>query len=211
VGLANNRRNHQVFSRAGPKGGIAMTTETVELPLMHWLWLTAFSGIISNIGWELFNYFGHATLHSFASAWHEFKKLPAHIFSLLAPLRVAGVAIAALAIISFAQATGGFAFAAVPMQLVELYRTNVHAVGDAVFAAIINEDTRHIAYDALVVALALVFVLGRTASGWRKYGEFQNSHGGVEGGLSLGSYFGLQLLGGIGAVAIALTLLDTLK
>jgi hypothetical protein len=80
-----------------------------------------------------------------------------------------------------------------------------------VFAAIISEETRYIAYDAIIVALVLIFVIWRTASGWRNYGEFQSTHGGVEGGLSLGSYFGLQLLGAIGAVAIALTLLDTLK
>ena len=188
-----------------------MTTDSIELPLMHWLWLTALSGVVGNIGWELFNYFGHATLHSFASAWHEFKKLPAHIFSLHAPLRVAGVVIAALAVISLAQATGGFAVAAVPMQLVELYRANAHALGDAVFAAVIAEDTRHIAYDAIVVALVLIFVVWRTGSGWRKYGEFQSAHGGIDGGLSFGTYFGLHLLGGLGAIVTALALLERLQ
>ena len=188
-----------------------MIPDSVELPLIHWLWLTALSGIVGNIGWELFNYFGHATLHSFASAWHEFKKLPAHIFSLHAPLRVAGIVVAALAVISFAQATGGFAFAAVPMQLIELYRVNAHALGDTVFAAIINAETRAIAYDAIIVALALIFVVWRTASGWRNYGEFRRSRGGAEGGLSLGTYFGLHLVGGLGAVAIALALLERLQ
>ncbi len=188
-----------------------MTTDAVELPLMHWLWLTALSGIVSNIGWELFNYFGHATMHSFASAWHEFKKLPAHVFSLHAPLRVAGVAIAALAVISLAQATGGFVFAAVPMQLVEFYRSFAHAIGDQVFAAIINEDTRHIAYDMIVVALIMILVLWRTASGWRNYSEFQAAHSGREGGLSLGTYFGLQLLGALVAVAVALWTLERLQ
>ena len=185
-----------------------MTNDAVELPLMHWIWLTALSGIVSNIGWELFNYFGHATMHSFASAWHEFKKLPSHVFSLHAPLRVAGVVIAALAVISLAQASGGFAFAAVPMQLIELYRSFAHGLADQVFAAIINEDTRHIAYDLIVVALIMVFVLWRTASGWRNYSEFQATHGGREGGLSLGTYFGLQLLGALGAIVIALAILD---
>ncbi|MCE9522948.1 MAG: hypothetical protein K8S25_11030 [Alphaproteobacteria bacterium] len=184
-----------------------MTTDAVELPLMHWFWLTALSGIVSNIGWELFNYFGHATLHSFASAWHEIKKLPAHVFSLHAPLRVVGVMLTALAVVSLAQATGGFAFAAVPMQLIEFYRTNVNALGDALFAAVINEQSRHLAYDTIVAAFGLVFVVWRTAAGWRNYGEFQSAHG----GLSLGTYFGLQLLGGLAAVTSALVLLQRLQ
>jgi hypothetical protein len=180
-----------------------MTNDAIELPLVHWIWLTALSGIVSNIAWELFNYFGHATLHSLGSAWHEFKKLPAHIFSLHAPLRVAGVGLAALAVISLAQSTGGFVFAAVLMQLIEFYRGFAHAVGDAVFAAVINPDTRRIAYDVIVVGLILIFVIWRTAAGWRHYAEFQASRG----GLSLGAYFGLQLLGGFGAVAIALAVI----
>lgn len=188
-----------------------MTTDLVELPLMHWFWLTALSGIVSNIGWELFTYFGHATVHSFASAWHEFKKLPSHIFSLHAPFRVAGIMIAALAVISLAQATGGFAFATVPMQLIDLYRANAHALGDIVFAAIIDPATRHNAHDALIVALVFVFIVWRTASGWRKYGEFQTAQGGTAGGVSLGTYFGLHLVGGLGAIVIALALLERLK
>ncbi len=188
-----------------------MTTDTVELPLMHWFWLTALSGIVGNIGWELFTYFGHATVHSFASAWHEFKKLPAHIFSLHAPLRVAGIVIAALAVVSLAQATGGFAFAAVPMQLIEFYRANAHALGDLIFAAVIDDKTRYATYDALIVTLVLVFVVWRTASGWRKYGEFQTARGGAEGGVSLATYFGLHVMGGLGAIVIALALLERLQ
>ena len=187
-----------------------MTNDAVELPIMHWVWLTALSGIISNVGWELFNYFGHATMHSLASAWHEFKNLPSHIFSLHAPFRVAGVVLAALAVISLAQSTGDFAFAAVLMQLIEVYRSFAHAVGDVVFAAVINPDTRHIAYDLLVVALIFIVIIWRTASGWRSYGDFQETHGGREGGLSLGTYFGLHLLGGIGAIAVALAILNRL-
>ena len=183
-------------------------SEPVELPLMHWLWLTALSGIVSNIGWELFNYFGHATLHSLSSAWHEFKKLPSHIFSLHAPLRVAGVAIVALAVLSLAQSTGDFAFAAALMQLIEFYHGVVQVAGDAAFALVIAPETRHAAYDLVVVALLVVFVLWRTASGWRNYGEFQRSH---DGSLSLGAYFGLQLLGGLGAVALALAIIDRLS
>lgn len=187
-----------------------MTTDAVELPLMHWLWLTALSGIVSNIGWELFNYFGHATMHSFASAWHEFKKLPAHVFSLHAPLRVAGVVLAALAVISLAQSTGGFVLTAVLTPLIEFYRAFAHGVADGVFAAIIDPATRAVAYDLIIVALIMVFVLWRTAAGWRHYAEFQNAHGGREGGLSLGTYFGIQLLGGLAAVTIALTILERL-
>ena len=182
-------------------------SEPIELPLMHWLWLTALSGVVSNIGWELFNYFGHATMHSLASAWHEFKKLPSHIFSLHAPLRVAGVAIIALAVLSLAQSTGGFTLAAALMQLIEFYRAAVHTVGDYVFALVIAPETRHIAYDLVVVALIIIFVLWRTASGWRNYGEFQRGH---DGSLSLGAYFGLQLVGAFGAVAIALAVIDRL-
>lgn len=187
-----------------------MANDAVELPIMHWVWLTLLSGIISNIGWELFNYFGHATMHSLASAWHEFKKLPSHVFSLHAPLRVAGVVLAALAVISLAQSTSDFAFAAVLMQLIEVYRAFAHAVGDAVFAAVINPETRHVAYDLIVVALIMIVIVWRTASGWRHYGEFQASHGGREGGLSFGAYFGLHLLGGMGAVAVALAVLNRL-
>lgn len=185
-----------------------MTNDAVELPIMHWVWLTALSGIISNIGWELFNYFGHATMHSLASAWHEFKKLPAHIFSLHAPLRVAGVVLAALAVISLAQSTGGFVLVAALTQLIEFYRGFVHAVGDQVFALVINPSTRGAAYDLVVIALILVFVLWRTASGWRNYAEFQRGHG--NDGLSLGAYFGLQLVGAFGAIAIALAVIDRL-
>jgi hypothetical protein len=185
-----------------------MTNDAVELPIMQWVWLTLLSGIISNIGWELFNYFGHATIHSLASAWHEFKKLPAHVFSLHAPLRVAGVVLAALAVTSLAQSTGDFAFAAVLMQLIELYRGLARAVGDSVFAAVINPDTRHVAYDLIVVALIMIVIVGRTASGWRHYGEFQATHGGREGGISFGAYFGLHLLGGMGAIAVALAVLN---
>ena len=187
-----------------------MTTDAVELPLMHWIWLTALSGIVSNIGWELFNYFGHATMHSFASAWHEFKKLPRHVFSLHAPLRVAGVALAALAVVSLAQATGGFAFGAAPMQLIEFYRSVAHSFADRVFAMVIDPDTRHVAYDLIIVALVMIFVVWRTAAGWRNYAEFQRAHGGSAGGLSLGTYFGLQLLGALAALAIALAVLDRL-
>ena len=188
-----------------------MTTDAVELPLMHWLWLTALSGVISNIGWELFNYFGHATMHSLASAWHEFKKLPSHVFSLHAPLRVAGVVLAALALISLAQSTGGFATAVLPMQLIEFYRAYAHGFADLVFAAIISPDTRHVAYDLIIAALIVVFVLWRTAAGWRNYAEFQDQHGGRTGGLSLGTYFGLQLFGALGAVAVALAIIEKLQ
>jgi hypothetical protein len=187
-----------------------MPTESVELPLVHWLWLTAISGIVSNIGWELFNYFGHATVHSFASAWHEIKKLPRHVFSLHAPLRVVGVTIAALAVVSLAQATGGFAFHAVPMQLIDLYRAFAHALGDGVFSAIINPDTRHIAYDMIIVALIMIFVVWRTAAGWRHYAEFQTAQDRGEARLSLGAYFGLQLLGALTALTLAVAVLDRL-
>jgi hypothetical protein len=61
------------------------------------------------------------------------------------------------------------------------------------------------------VALVFVFIVWRTASGWRKYGEFQTAQGGVAGGVSLGTYFGLHLIGGLGAVVIALALLERLK
>jgi len=184
-----------------------MTTDAVELPLMHWIWLTALAGIIINIAWELFTYFGHATMHSLASAWHELKKFPAQMFSLHAPLRVISVVLAALAIISLAQRTGGFEFASAPMQLIELYRSLAHDVGDWVFAAIIDERSRHLAYDVLVVALVMVFVVWRTAAGWRHYSDFQAAND----GLSLGAYFGLQLMGGLGAVVIALALLERLS
>jgi len=185
-----------------------MTTDALELPLTHWLWVTALAGIVSNIAWELFNYFGHAMAHSLASAWHEFKKLPAHVFSLHAPLRVAGIALAALAVVSFAQTTGGIEFAAAPMRLLELYRTFARAVGDAVFAAVISENTRHLAYDMIIVALVMIFVVWRTAAGWRHYADFQDSHG---GGVSFGVYFGLHLMGALGAVVLALWLLGQLR
>ncbi len=185
-----------------------MTNDAIELPIMHWVWLTALSGIISNIGWELFNYFGHATMHSVASAWHELKKLPSHIFSLHAPLRLAGVVLAALAVISLAQSTGGFVLVAALSQLIEFYRGFVHAIGDQVFALVIDPLTRGIAYDLVVVATIFVFVVWRTASGWHNYAEFQRSHD--NHGLSLGAYFGLQLIGAFGAVAIALAIIDRL-
>ncbi|MEQ1755571.1 MAG: hypothetical protein ABL973_15730 [Micropepsaceae bacterium] len=185
-------------------------TDSADLPAMHWIWLTALSGIISNIGWELFNYFGHATIHSFSSAWHEFKKLPVHIFSLHAPFRVAGVVSAALAVMSLIQASGGFEFGPVPVQLLETYRTWVHGLGDLVFAAILNPDTRGIAYDVLIAGFILFFVLWRTATGWHHYNEFQIAHSGNGENMSLGTYFGLQLLGGLGAVAIALAVLERL-
>ncbi len=187
--------------------GLAMS-DTVELPLMHWLWLTALSGIVSNVGWELFTYFSHAMLHSFSSAWHEFKKLPSHLFSLHAPFRIAGVAIAALALISLMQTTGNFQFALVPLQLLETYRSYAYGLGDMIFAAIIDPQSRHLAYDLLIAGLIFVFVIWRTAKGWRNYGEFQSTHGGHDGGLSLTAYFGLQLLGGLGAVVIALVMLQ---
>ncbi|MBP6014528.1 MAG: hypothetical protein KBA31_20030 [Alphaproteobacteria bacterium] len=186
-------------------------SDTVELPLMHWVWLTAFSGIVSNIGWELFNYFGHAMVHSFSSAWYEFKKLPAHIFSLHAPLRIAGVVTAALAVISLAQSTGGFEIASGPMQLLEAYRAYAYRAGDALFAAVIDPTTRHVAYDAIIAGLVVVFVIWRTIAGWRQYGDYQTAHGGIVGGVSLSTYFGLNLLGGLGAVVIALLMLDRLQ
>ncbi len=183
-------------------------SDSVELPLMHWVWLTALSGIVSNIGWELFTYFSHAMLHSFSSAWHEFKKLPSHIFTLHAPFRIAGVATAALAVISLLQATGNLQFGMVPLQLLEAYRHYAYGLGDMIFAAVIDAQSRHIAYDVLIAGLIVLFVIWRTASGWRNYGEFQNTHGGSEGGMSLGTYFGLQLLGGLGAVVMALAMLE---
>ena len=69
---------------------------SVELPIMHWISTTALSGIISNIGWKLFNHFGHAAIHSFSSAWHEFMKRPKLIFSLHAPIPIIGVVLAPL-------------------------------------------------------------------------------------------------------------------
>jgi len=183
-----------------------MTTDAVELPLLHWIWLTALAGIISNIAWELFNYFGHAAMHSFGSAWHEFKRLPAHVFSIHAPLRIAGVVLAALAVISLAQTTGGFEFSSAPMQLIELYRSLARGLGDFVFAAVIDEASRGLAYDVVIVALVLIFVVWRTAAGWRHYSEFKAAND----GLSLGSYFGLQLMAGLGAVVIALALIERL-
>jgi hypothetical protein len=186
-----------------------MMTDAADLPIMHWIWLTILTGIVSNIGWELFNYFGHAAAHSLASAWHELKRLPSHVFSLHAPLRVAGVVLAALAVISLAQATGGYTFAAALMSLIEFYRGFAHAVGDWAFAFIINPDTRHVAYDLIVVALIFVFIIWRTASGWRGYAEFQASHA-QEGALSFGAYFGLHLLGGLGAIVLALAVMNRL-
>jgi hypothetical protein len=180
-----------------------------DIPIMHWIWLTILTGIVSNIGWELFTYFGHAAAHSLASAWHEFRKLPSHVFSLHAPLRVAGVVLAALAVVSFVQATGGYVFAAALMDLITFYRSVAHSVGDQLFAFIIDPNTRHIAYDAIVVGLIFVFIIWRTASGWRSYGEFQAAHPG-EDSLSFGAYFGLHLLGGLGAVVLALTVMNRL-
>src|SRR5262245_21525865 len=101
-----------------------------DIPIMNWIWLTILTGIVSNIGWELFNYFGHAASHSLASAWHEFRKLPSHVFSLHAPLRVAGVVLAALAVVSFVQATGGYVFTAALMDLIAFYRSVAHDIGD---------------------------------------------------------------------------------
>ena len=183
-------------------------TDSVELPIMHWIWLTALSGIISNIGWELFNYFGHATIHSFSSAWHEFKKLPKHIFSLHAPVRIFGVVLAALAFFSLVQSTSNFDLGIVPLQLLEAYRSLAHELGDMVFATIINPDTRSIAYDALIASLILISIVWRTASGWRHYDEFQSQRPADGAMMSFGAYFGLQILGGIGAVAIALAVLE---
>ena len=77
-----------------------------------------------------------------------------------------------------------------------------------IFAAIIDPQSRHLAYDSLIAGLIFVFVIWRTASGWKNYGEFQSAHGGHDGGLSLTAYFGLQLLGGLGAVVIALVMLQ---
>lgn len=192
-----------------PKRGKPVT-DTVQLPVMHWIWLTALSGIISNIGWELFNWFGHATIHSFSSAWHEFRKLPVHIFSLHAPFRIIGVVSAAMAVMSLVQASGGFEFGPVPVQLLEAYRNLAHGFGDLLFAAILNPVTRGMAYDTLIASFILVFVLWRTATGWHHYNEFQLSHRGAGESMSLGTYFGLQLLGGAGAVAIALAVLERL-
>lgn len=184
-------------------------SDSVELPIMHWIWITALSGIISNIGWELFNYFGHAAIHSFSSAWHEFKKLPKHILSLHAPVRIVGVVLASLAFFSLVQSTSSFDLGVMPLQLIEAYRSFAHQLGDMVFAAIINPDTRSIAYDAIIAALILVSIVWRTASGWRHYDEFQNSH--ADGtAMSFGTYFGLQILSGIGAIAIALAVLERL-
>jgi len=186
-----------------------MTTDALELPLMHWIWLTALTGIVSNIAWELFTYFGHATMHSLASAWHEFKKLPSHLFSLHAPLRIAGVVLGALAVVSLMQATSGFEFVAAPMQLVEAYRAFAHGVGDVLFAAILNADTRAMAYDVIVVAFVAIFVVWRTVMGWRHYAEFQAAHDGE--GVALGTYFSLHLLGGLGALVVALAILAQIR
>jgi hypothetical protein len=185
-------------------------TDTPDLPVMHWIWLTAISGIISNIGWELFNWLGHATVHSFSSALHEVRKLPQHVFSLHAPFRVIGVVSAAMAVMSLIQTTGGFELGPVPVQLLEAYRSVAHHFGDYVFSAIISPVTRGMAYDTLVVGFMLVFVVWRTASGWSHYSAFRAAHQGTAESMSLGTYFGLQLLGGIGAVAIALALLERL-
>jgi hypothetical protein len=177
---------------------------------MHWIWLTAISGIISNIGWEVFNWLGHATVHSFSSALHEVRKLPAHVFSLHAPFRIIGVVSAAMAVMSLIQASGGFEFGPVPVQLLDTYRSVAHHFGDYLFAAIINPSTRGMAYDALVVGFMLVFVIWRTASGWHHYSAFREAHRGTTEEMSLATYFGLQLLGGMGAVAIALAVLERL-
>ena len=182
-------------------------SDSVELPIMHWFWLTAISGIVSNIGWELFNYFGHATMHSFASAWHEFKKLPSHVLSVHAPFRVVGVVSAALAVISLVQSTGGFQFGVVPLQILDAYRSFAYGIGDSIFAAIINPGTRHFAYDLLIAGFLFFFVIWRTATGWRNYSEFQSAQG-AGATMSFGTYFGLQILGGIVAVAIALAMIE---
>lgn len=183
-------------------------SDSVELPIMHWVWLTALSGIISNIGWELFNYFGHATMHSLSSAWHELKKLPKHIFSLHAPVRVFGVVLAALAAFSLVEETSTFNIGVLPLQLLEAYRSFSHGLGDFLFAAIIKPETRTVAYDALLAGVILISILWRTASGWRHYSEFQDSQPANGPVMSFGTYFGLQVLGGLGAVAIALAVLE---
>jgi len=86
-----------------------------------------------------------------------------------------------------------------------------HGVGDQIFAAIINADTRHVAYDLIAVALIMVFVVWRTASGWRNYAEFQRAQGGDEGGLSFGTYFALQLLGAVTAGAARIIAVEMLR
>jgi hypothetical protein len=187
-----------------------MATDAVELTITQWVLLTMLTGIISNIGWELFTYFGHAAAHSLASAWHELKKLPSSVLSLHAPVRVAGVVLAALALISLVQAAGGFVFAGALMQLVEAYRAFAHSMGDWLLALVAAPGTRYLVYDTLIVGLILVLILWRTAAGWRSYREFRTAHEGPAGSLSLGAYFGLHLLGGLGAVILALAILNRL-
>jgi hypothetical protein len=187
-----------------------MATDAVELTTTQWVLLTMLTGIISNIGWELFNYFGHAAAHSLASAWHELKRLPSQVLSLHAPFRVAGVVLAALALISLMQAAGGFVFAGALMELVEAYRALTHAIGDRLLALIAEPATRYVVYDVLVVGLILILIIWRTAAGWRFYREFRTAGEGPGDALSFGAYFGLNLLGGLLAVVLALAVLNRL-
>ena len=184
-------------------------TEAVELPVLDWIWLTAISGIISNIGWEIFTYLSHAFVHSFSSAWHEFRKLPSHAFSIHAPVRVVTVVVAALAVISLVKAMGGPELGTLPNLLLETCRSFAHGMGDTIFAAIIAEETRGLAYDVIIAALVLVSVVWRTIQGWRHYQEFRTGQEGSTPAISLPVYFGLQLLAGVGAVLLALVLMET--
>ena len=73
-----------------------------------------------------------------------------------------------------------------------------------------SEFDRHIAYDMIIVALIMIFVVWRTAAGWRHYAEFQTAQDRGEARLSLGAYFGLQLLGALTALTLAVAVLDRL-
>lgn len=184
-------------------------TEAVELPVLDWIWLTVISGIISNIGWEIFTCLSHALVHSFSSAWHEFRKFPSHAFSVHAPVRVVTVVVAALALISLVNAVGGPEFGALPNLLLDTYRSVAHGLGDTIFAAIIAEETRGLAYDVIIAALVLVSVVWRTIQGWHHYQEFRAEQDQAAPAISLPVYFGLQVLGGAGAVLLALLLMES--
>jgi hypothetical protein len=172
------------------------------------LLLMALGGIIGNIAWELFTYFGHAFLHSFASAWHEIKKLPAHLLSLHAPLRIAAVVLGMLALFSLGQTIAGVGLNDTLSAVIAQYRAGLYAAADVLFAPVIDPSTRHVAYDTLIVGFLLSLVLIRAAAGWRLYGEFRSNHG--EGSLSLGTYLALHVLGAAAAVAFVFALLTRL-
>jgi hypothetical protein len=184
-----------------------MPTDVAELTWTSTLLLMALSGVIGNIAWEVLNYFGHAALHSFASAWHEIKKMPVHLFSISAPLRIAAVVFGMLALFSLGETMIGVGLSGTLNDVVAQYRANFYALADVALRPLMDPATRYIAYDTLFVTLLLSLVLIRAAAGWHLYGEFRSTHR-EAGSLSLATYLAIHVLGAVVAVAFVFAMIS---